>query len=201
MHEEGEAEPSGGARARRVGRMQPLAGAKLQAAVITGVMMSLQGVRELRGSLYMVWMISAQSPEALGAAAAAQRYTDRCREQGRGHQLGPPGPHRVWGILRALLNRGPQVIGQGTHDRLQQWTDRYSGLSVEHSFALVPHCIVRRAFDKENRKLELHTPDTDLQGLLSAALAAAGARRLLGQAPPGGLEDSLQRTLDSLRRG
>ena len=50
-----------------------------------------------------------------------------------------------------------------THQEFEEWAATYNFLTVENSFAVVPHCALRRAYDKESRKLEVHTPDVALQ--------------------------------------
>jgi hypothetical protein len=197
---DGKAAGKGGeARAARIKKIEVLSGPKLQSAMLTGLLMSLQTNREMKGVLYQVWMVATDSKEAEGIKEEGLKYSIACRETGKGHKLGPPSIHRAGGLFRALASRGNSIGAKSAAD-LQELIKKYDELDTQDSVLFVPHCKTTKAYDKSQTKIELMVACMESRKLISACMEQAGARTLLGQAPPGGLEDSLQRTLDDLRK-
>jgi len=155
--------------------------------------MCLQSCRELKGILFVVWMVKVEQAVVVQIKEAGRSYGTRCRVLGRGRSLGPPDHHRAWVLIKALLERGSS-IGQRTHEDLKQFAEEtYSHMSVEESVGAVPHCKLQQAWGRGFMKLDLVVTNAALRPLLNKALVQSEARRLLGQAPEGGLEATLQK--------
>ncbi len=65
---------------------------------------------------------------------------------------------------------------------------------IEAAHDMVPHCRLKKCFGGTLNRLEL----MQVREVLKASLSQTGAKRLLGQAPEGGLEKALSRTLSAL---
>ena len=62
---------------------------------------------------------------------------------------------------------------------------------------MVPHCRLKKCFDGTLNRLEIMIVHPEMRETVKAALGQTTAKRLLGQAPEGGLEESLSRTLSA----
>ena len=96
----------------------------------------------------------------------------------------------------ALVARG-ESVGAITAAGLKSLQKKYEELDVEESFDFVPHCRLVKMYDGDFAKLEL-VCDKEAIVLCRDAMKQTGAKRLLGTAPAGGLEDVVQKSIDAM---
>ena len=99
--------------------MKAMKGEKLQAAMLKMLLICSQGFRELKGIIYMIFMITKESDEYIKMKEQLQAYSSKTQELGKGHGLGPPCLSAFGGLLEALLARGT-AVGALTHQKLQE---------------------------------------------------------------------------------
>ena len=113
--------------------------AKLQNAVLKTLCVLSQQVREVRGAVFMCWMIKQEAPEYKRPKEQLRAYSELAATKGKGDGLGPPGIAAFTGLLQALSERGSTVgaaNAAGVANLKQTWDD----LEPEAAFDLVPHC-------------------------------------------------------------
>lgn len=196
---QGAAAGSGGAtKKERVAKLKPMKGEKLQAAMLRMLLMCSLGVRELRGACYMCYVIQKESEEFKNMKEQLRAYSQKTQELGKGHGLGPPSLFAFGGLLQALKGRG-QAIGAVTAEKIRGLTEVWAETDIETAHDMVPHCRLKKMFDGTLNRLELMIVHPELRETVKASLTQTGAKRLLGQAPEGGLEEALSRTLSALK--
>ena len=83
--------------------------AKLHNAVLKTLCVLSQQVREVRGTVFMCWMIKQEAPEYKKTNEQLRAYSELAATKGKGHGLGPPGTAAFTGLLQALSERGSTV--------------------------------------------------------------------------------------------
>ena len=81
--------------------------AKLHNAVLKTLCVLSQQVREVRGAVFMCWMIKQEEPEKPNEQL--RTYSGVAATKGKGHGLGPPGIAAFAGLLQPLSERGSTV--------------------------------------------------------------------------------------------
>ena len=176
------------------GKGAKLKGDKLTAAILKMLLMNAQAVREVRGAMYMVFMIETESEEYKRMKEQLTAYSEQVQETGKGHGLGPPSSFAFGGLLLALKDR-KETIGSQNLKAITEVQAAWEGMTVEECFDMVPHCKLRKAYEKTQMKLELLVAEARVREAVKLSIVQTGARRLIGQAPEGGLERALSKAL------
>ena len=169
--------------------------AKLQNAVLKTLCVLSQQVREVRGAVFMCWMIKQEAPEYKKPKEQLHAYSELAATKGKGHGLGPPGTAAFTGLLQALSERGSTVgaaNAAGVANLKQTWDD----MEPEGAFNLVPHCKLAKVYDPDLSRLELVISAAQHREHIRGALGQTVANRLLGQAPSGALERVLSAAIE-----
>ena len=169
--------------------------AKLHNAVLKTLCVLCQQVREVRGAVFMCWMIKQEAPEYKKPKEQLRAYSELAATEGKGHGLGPPGIAAFTGLLQALSERGSTVgaaNAAGVANLKQTWDD----MEPEGAFDLVPHCKLATVYDPALSRLELVISVAQHREHIRGALGQTGANRLLGQAPSGALERALSAAIE-----
>ena len=82
--------------------------AKLHNAVLKTLCVLSQQVREVRGAVFMCWMIKQEAPEYKKPKEQLRAFSELAATKGKGHGLGPPGIAAFTGLLQ-LSERGSTV--------------------------------------------------------------------------------------------
>ena len=98
-----------------------------------------------------------------------------------------------------MKSRG-QAIGANTLKKLEELHLVWTEADTQTAHDMVPHCRLRKCFDGALNRLELMIVHPELRESVKAGLGQTSARRLLGQAPEGGLEEALSKTLTALEK-
>ena len=118
--------------------------AKLHNAVLKTLCVLSQQVREVRGAVFMCWMIKQEAPEYKKPKEQLRAYSELAATKGKGHGLGPPGIAAFTGLLQALSERGSTVgaaNAAGVANLKQTWDDlERRGLSIWYLIASWPKC-------------------------------------------------------------
>ena len=175
---------------------KPLKGDKLTYAMIKMLLMNAQSCRELKGAVFMVFMIMVDSMEYTKMKEQLVAYNEQVQAIGKGHGMGPPSGFCFGGLIIALTER--KDIGAENTKLMPELQSHWDQMTIEEGFDQVPHCRLRKAYDKTQFKLELLITKSNIRELIRNSLTQTGAKRLLGQAPEGGLEAALSKALDSL---
>ena len=165
--------------------------AKLHNAVLKTLCVLFQQVREVRGTVFMCWMIKQEAPEYKKPKEKLRAYSELAATKG----LGPPGIAAFTGLLQALSERGSTVgaaNAAGMADLKQTWDD----LEPEGASDLVPDCRLAKLYDPALSRLELVTSVAQHREHIRGTLGQTGANRLLGQAPSGALERALSAAIE-----
>ena len=152
---------------------------KLHNAVLKTLCVLSQQVREVRGAVFMCWMIKQEALEYKKPKEPLRAYSELAATKGKGHGLGPPGIAAFTGLLQARLE-------------WQTWDD----MEPEGAFDLVPHCKLAKVYDAALSRLELVISVAQNREHIRGALEQRGANRLLGQAPSGALERALSAAIE-----
>ena len=122
--------------------------AKLQDAVLTTLCVLSHQVREVRGAVFMCWMIKQEAPEYKKPKEQLRACSELAATKGKGHGLGPPGIAAFTGLLQALSERGSTVVAANAAGvaNLKQtrgtiWNRR--GLSIWYLNASWPKCTTK----------------------------------------------------------
>ena len=194
--EQGSQDQKGGGKAAGKGANK-LKGDKLTAAILKMLLMNAQAVRELRGAVYMVFMIDAEGNEYKKMKEQLVAYSEQVQETGKGHGLGPPSSFAFGGLLLSLRDRGP-TIGNENLKGITEIQLAWENMSTEECFDMVPRCKLRKPYEKSLMKMELLVADKRVREVVRLSIMQTGARRLIGQAPEGGLEAALSKALTAL---
>ena len=163
--------------------------AKLHNAVLRTLCVLSQQVREVRGAVFMCWMIKQGAPEFKKAKEQLRANSELAAAKGKGHGLGPPGEAAFTGLLQALSERGSTVgaaNAAGVANLKQTWDD----LEPEGAFDLKPHCKLAKVYNPALSRLELVISVAEHREHIRGSLGQTGSNRLLGQA-------TLERTLSA----
>ena len=206
-------------RNRHLGRVKDMGWNKKQAGLINVMLKQLllttQMVRDLWAAGVDTFFMDADSPEVVAALDSGATYSQEVRARGKGHQLGPPHLHIFNGFLAKLLERGV-ALGQRTHSLLKLWYDKmWVELGLEEIYNILRLFRVMKCFDPTKRKIHImlrevpmETPSQEsdeqqlpsptlVRSLLQKALVEVGARRAMGAAPPGAMEEIIQNAVDA----
>ena len=192
---------AGPVRARRVRitKMKAPTEKQVHVATVKLVLSLAQLMRDVKGSLYTTYMLKADSPEVVSGREQLRSYGAACLAKGKGHGMGPPAIYLFAGVMKGMCSRGDSV-GMVTAKALKEISEKWTERSAKERCELVPHCRrVSKVYDQELAKLEymLGGPDAAaLKTIMSRAFGEIGAKKMMGAAPPGGLEDILQKYLD-----
>ena len=127
--------------------------AKLRNAVLKTFCVLSRQVRDVRGAVFMCWMIKQEAPEYKKPKEQLRAYSELAATKGKGHGLGPPGIAAFTGLLQALSERGSTVgaaNAAGVANLKQTWDD----MEPEGAFDLVPHCKLAKVYDPALSPLE-----------------------------------------------
>ena len=144
----------------------------------------------------MCYLIMKESDEFKLMKEQLQAYSQQTQEAGKGHGLGPPSLFAFGGLLQALRARG-QSIGAITCKSIEDLFPVWTEADPETAHEMVPHCRLKKCFDGTLNRLEIMIVHPEMRETVKAALGQTTAERLLGQAPEGGLEEALSRTLSA----
>ena len=123
-------------------------------AVLETLCVLFQQVREVRGAVFMCWMIKQEATEFKKTQEQLRAYSELAATKGKGHGLGPPGIAAFTGLLQALSERGSTVgaaNAAGVANLKQTWDE----LESEGAFDLVPHCKLAKVYDPAQSRLDL----------------------------------------------
>ncbi|CAK0815000.1 unnamed protein product [Prorocentrum cordatum] len=205
-------------RNRHQGKVKDMGFNKKQAAfidvMVKQVLLTTQMARDLWAAGVDAFFMDADAPEVAAASECGVAYSREIRAGGKGHQLGPPHHHKFDGFLSKLLERGV-ALGQLTHARLKLRHDKaWLELQAEELHDMLRLFRAMKCYDQSTRKIHIMlrdvpmdqpSPESDEQplpspiqgrGLLHNAPAEAGARRVLGAAPPGAMGGIMQNPVD-----
>ena len=127
--------------------------AKLHNAVLETLCVLSQQVREVRGAVFMCWMVKQESPEYKEPKEQLRAYSELAATKGKGHGLDPSGIV-AFILLQAQSERGSTVgaaNAAGVANLKQTWDD----LEQEGAFDLVPHCKLAKVYGPALSRLEL----------------------------------------------
>ena len=105
----------------RMSQLPVLAGKKLQAAHLKLSLRTSMEIRALRGAMLLLYQGRTESEEIRAIVEGGASYSQACQAAGRGHQLGPPGPHRARALVQAFIAKGEEVIGEESLRVLKQF--------------------------------------------------------------------------------
>ena len=170
--------------------------AKLHNAILKTLCVLSQQVREVRGAVFMCWMIKQEAPEYKKPKEQLRAYSDLAATKGKGHGLGPPGIAAFTGLLQALSERGSTVgaAKRGGSGKPQANVGRHgTGGSFRFGTSLQAGQSVRPSSEPSRTR---HQRGTTPRTHSWEALGQTGANRLLGQAPSGALERALSAAIE-----
>ena len=159
------------------------------------VMQCVQGVREVSGILFDVFLLPAASPLCTLCTQQGKRYA-RATEEG-GHGLGPPHIYVFAAVLTFLAESASAI------DVDRQNLENWKQLNIEQRCELIKLCKVAKLFDQTQRKAVFaFGPGPEAAALRSQVLtrlkAEEGFQFKVGKPPPGNLERQLSQFLDSI---
>lgn len=168
----------------------------MQAAHLKLTFRMAQDLQELRGLMVRVYLIQSGGAIAAAVREEGQKYSAECARLGRGHDLGPPGHHKFRGLLAAF--QASQNMPELLQAKLLTMDEAMEKADLKEAHALCPTCKLMPAFGGKTAKLELCIADEDVAQVVHKALLHPGDRAPIGGAPPGGLEDTVQKGLSGL---
>jgi len=159
-------------------------------------------VRELQAAVMKVFLISAESVYVSAASQATKAYNEAIEEASVDQraklreQMGEPHLHAWAQLVATALEQ--REVDEGHLVILS--SHQASMKSPVQCLSLVHVCKVKKAFNKENKKIitALASGQEALMEAMTAALMKRGARLKNGQAPRGGLARELQEKIDAL---
>ena len=169
--------------------------AKLHNAVLKTLCVLSQQVREVRGAVFMCWMIKQGAPEYKKPKDQLRAYSELAATKCKGHGLDPPGIAAFTGLLLALSERG-NAVGAANAAGVANLKQTWDVMEPEGAFDLVPHCKLAKVYDAALSRLELVISVAQHREHIRGTLGQTGANRLLGQAPSGALERALSAAID-----
>ena len=172
---------------------------KLHNAVLKTLYVLSQQVWEVRGAVFMCWMIKQEAPEYKRPKEQLRAYSEHATAKGKGHGIGPRQLAAFTGLLQALLERSSAVgatSAAGVASFKQIWDD----LEPERASDLVPPCKLAKVYDPALCRLELVISVAEHREHIRGAIGQTGANRLLGQAPSGALERALSSAIEQSQK-
>ena len=156
------------------------------------VMQCVQGVREVSGILFDVFLL----PAAVHSVHAAGQALCTCNGGGWARPRAPP--HLCVRCGLTYISESASAI-----DVDRQNLENWKGLNIEQRCELVKSCKVAKLFDQTQRKAVLaFGPGPEAAALRSQVLTRLKAEEgfvfKVGKAPPGNLERQLSQFLDSV---
>ena len=110
---------------------------KLHNAVLKTLCALSQKVREVRGAVFMCWMIKQEAPEYKRPKEQLRAYSEQATAKGKGRGLGPPGVAAFTALLQALSERG-SAVGASNAASVASFKQKRDDLEPERTFDLVP---------------------------------------------------------------
>ena len=127
--------------------------AKLHNAVLKTLCVLSQQVGEVRGAVFMCWMIKQEAPVFKKTKEQLRAFAELATTKGKGHGLRPPGI-AFTGLLQALSERG-STVGAANAAGVANFKQTWDDLEPEGAFDLVPHCKLVKVYDPALSRLEL----------------------------------------------
>ena len=169
--------------------------AKQHNAVLKTLCVLSQQVGEVRGAVFMCWMIKQEAPEYKKPKEQLRACSELAATKGKGHGLGPPGIAAFMVLLQALSVRG-STVGAANAAGLANLKQTWNDMEPEGAFDLVLRCKLAKVYEPALSCLELVISVAQHRGHIRGALGQTGANRLLGQAPSGALERALSAAIE-----
>ncbi len=94
-----------------------LKGDKLQLAITKLWLMNAQGIRELKGACYIMYLVKVDSNEYCMMKEQLQVYNAKAQELDKGDGLGPPSVFAFGGLLKGLESREESIGAEHTRKR------------------------------------------------------------------------------------
>jgi len=195
---------------------------KLLGAMTKQILLTAMLARESLGILLDCFILPADSPIIESISKRGRWYSEKTKELGKGHGLGPPGPLFFASLLTSLLEK-KNDIGGNTRKYLSVIAGFMRSLEMQDCSTIVRACRVTRVYDSSKRRLLVALADGEMlqmmpklvrdelsslseQGFstrtaLRRALSELGALYLMGKAPAGGLERALQAAVGGQQAG
>eukprot|EP00929_Paragymnodinium_shiwhaense_P026429 TRINITY_DN15733_c0_g1_i1.p3 TRINITY_DN15733_c0_g1~~TRINITY_DN15733_c0_g1_i1.p3 ORF type:complete len:261 (-),score=57.83 TRINITY_DN15733_c0_g1_i1:123-905(-) len=181
-------------------------------AVIPLLLIHSSAISELKSCVVDTFIIDSNSRVVKQIKVALNEYTKKCKEGGKGHNLGPPTPYAWDALISSLCESGEGALTPDNRAALLTHNQDLSKVDISHLMDSIRVCKVSKMFDKGKKRLELAyicdfvakdpeevtPPLACIRGEVTKALVALGAVKRVGPAPKGYLERKLQETLDSL---
>ena len=168
---------------------------RLHNAVLKTLCVLSQQAQEIRGAIFICWMIKQEAPEYKKPKEQLRAYSEQAASKGKGHALGPPGLAAFTGLLQALSERC-SAVGPTNAAAVANFKQKWDDLEPEGAFDMVPHGKLAKVHDPALCRLELVISVAAHRQHVRSALGQTGANRLLGQAPSGGLERAQSSALE-----
>eukprot|EP00929_Paragymnodinium_shiwhaense_P026432 TRINITY_DN15733_c0_g1_i3.p2 TRINITY_DN15733_c0_g1~~TRINITY_DN15733_c0_g1_i3.p2 ORF type:complete len:271 (-),score=66.40 TRINITY_DN15733_c0_g1_i3:120-932(-) len=193
-------------------------------AVIPLLLIHSSAISELKSCVVDTFIIDSNSRVVKQIKVALNEYTKKCKEGGKGHNLGPPTPYAWDALISSLCESGEGALTPDNRAALLTHNQDLSKVDISHLMDSIRVCKVSKMFDKGKKRLELAyyldptssyqamrdfvakdmqevtPPLACIRGEVAKALVALGAVKRVGPAPKGYLERKLQETLASLEQ-
>ena len=109
------------------------------------------------------------------------------------HKKGPPCIHTGWALIEALAAQ--EKVAEETKEDLKKWMKGTQGLQPPLMAQEIRHCKLGKAWKKDTINIIYHFT-LDIDTLVLKAFLDIGADVKTGRAPPGALENAVQKHLE-----
>ena len=155
-----------------------------------------QRLREVEGILLDVGLGDSALEIWQVLKTAANNYDTTVKAEGKGHKRGPPAIYGYMALMAFLAST--EKAGLATMQAAAGHKQEDEALSVEDLCEKVMVCKAARCYDQSRQKLALHIVCPQRRQTLKLGLAQLGLVFTLSKAPPGAMEDELEKYLQGL---
>ena len=173
--------------------------APMHTLLVKALLQAHQKVRDLAGAVFDTYILDAGAPEVLEMGLQTAEYSEQVRTKGRGHGLGPPFYYAFGGLLKALISKRGDLIGNSSKAMIEKYYNIMDGTDdFEEKAEIIQFCKLDKMYQEGKKRLTVSIRETELRKAISRALLECGADRRYGRAPPTFMERELQQWVETL---
>eukprot|EP00421_Protoceratium_reticulatum_P059080 CAMPEP_0168497632 /NCGR_PEP_ID=MMETSP0228-20121227/72862_1 /TAXON_ID=133427 /ORGANISM="Protoceratium reticulatum, Strain CCCM 535 (=CCMP 1889)" /LENGTH=228 /DNA_ID=CAMNT_0008514507 /DNA_START=1 /DNA_END=687 /DNA_ORIENTATION=+ len=167
---------------------------KLLEHLVRQTLINTRTICEVRAAVYETFTLSIESPVVKAMKEAGAAYAAAVAAEGPKHGRGPPALSVAAAMVSALHK---EDIGGQNRNAMSEFLKLMGTFTLQQAAAHFRTCRLEKCFDDKLIKI-VTIMGPEIRTLVGASFEQLGARRTIGAAPAGWLEEELDGFLDNL---
>jgi hypothetical protein len=166
--------------------------------ILKAILQLQQTFRTICSTIFDVFIIPADLPEAVAAGEQGKRYNEMLQDPEERQQVeGPPHVYIFGAFLQSLLERG-EAVGARNFEKLKAFADQFTAATITERAESIRVFRVDKTYQSTHRKITMHVEKSGIRlELMQAMLQIKDVEHKIGRSPPTNLERELQDWVES----